>query len=70
MSAVENIMCSGNYTNRVITNCETPKQRKKGSCQRESEISCAKLEKFQITQILTAQRGLSFKGRTELFLCS
>jgi hypothetical protein len=30
-------------------------------------MSCAKLEKFQITEILTAQRGLSFKGRTELF---
>ena len=36
----------------------------------ESEMSSAKLEKFQITEILTAQRGLSFKGRTEMFLCS
>ena len=33
-------------------------------------MSCAKLEKFQTTEILTAVRGLSFKGRTDLFLCS
>jgi hypothetical protein len=70
MSAVENTVCSGNCTSRIITNCETPKQEVKGSCQCKSEMSCAKLEKFQITEILTAQRGLCFKGSTELCLCS